>query len=81
MGIFWNLFQPQGQDRERAELTESMHQTQRALNQAYAGFNQAQHSELVESYVYEINALEHRYAYLLQKLRDVENSKETATVN
>ena len=51
---------------------ESMRSTQSALNRAYDGFNRAVDGELIESYVYEINALQHRYTYLLQQVRRLE---------
>ena len=53
---------------------ESMRATQSALNRAYDGFNRAVDGELIESYVYEINALQHRYAYLLQQVRRLEEA-------
>ncbi len=48
---------------------ESMRATRSALNRAYDGFNRADDDELIEAYVYEINALQHRYAYLLKEAR------------
>lgn len=77
MGLLWDLFSPAGE--EEAALREAVKDTQQALKQAYAGFNGAESAVLVESYIYEIKALESRYSYLQQKLRDAE--KETAAVN
>lgn len=71
MGLLWDLVSPAA-DEARRELLESMNQTQQALSRAYAGFNAATDGELVESYVYEINALEHRHSYLRQALRQME---------
>lgn len=51
---------------------ECMRSTQSALSRAYDGFNRAVDDELIESYVYEINALRHRYAYLLRQVRRLE---------
>lgn len=51
-----------------------MRSTQSALERAYDGFNRAADSDLIESYVYEINALQHRYSYLLQQVRQLENA-------
>ncbi len=59
---------------QREELPESMRSTQSALSRAYAGFNQAWDQELIESYVYEINALQHRYSYLLRQMRQLESA-------
>ena len=50
---------------EVRELEQSLQETRVLIAQAYAGFNAAADSELVESYVYEIQALQARYSYLL----------------
>ena len=55
---------------EAQELEESLRQTQRLIAQAYAGFNAAADSELVESYIYEIQALQARYSYLLRQRKE-----------
>ncbi len=49
------------------ELEESLQRTRVLIAQAYAGFNAAADGELVESYVYEIQALQARYSYLLRQ--------------
>ncbi len=54
---------------------ESMRSTRSALSRAYDGFNRAWDDELIESYVYEINALQHRYAYLLRQARRLEGAE------
>lgn len=62
----------------RAELLESMKATRCALSRAYDGFNRTGDPELIESYVYEINALQHRYSYLLQQVRGLDTPTTTA---
>ena len=54
---------------------DSMRSTQSALNRAFDGFNRAVDGDLIESYVYEINALQHRYAYLLRQVRQLEGAE------
>ncbi len=56
----------------KAELEESLEQTRVLLAQAYAGFNAAADAELVESFVYEIQALHARYSYLLRRRKELE---------
>ncbi len=51
-----------------------MRSTQGALERAYDGFNRAADGDLIESYVYEINALRHRYSYLLRQIRQLESA-------
>ena len=57
---------------ERQELLNSLSQTRTLINQAYGGFNTTSDSDLIESYVYEINALQARYNYLLRSLKALE---------
>ena len=58
---------------ERQELMNSLSQTRALINQAYGGFNTTSDSDLIESYVYEINALQARYNYLLRRFKDLES--------
>ena len=55
------------QSEEASALEESLQEVRARLAQAYAGFNFADDGELVESYVYEIQALQARYSYLLRR--------------
>ena len=57
---------------EVKELEQSLQETRVLIAQAYAGFNAAADSELVESYVYEIQALQTRYSYLLRQRKALE---------
>lgn len=60
------------QEEERRELIRSLSLTRTLINQAYSGFNTASDSDLIESYVFEINALQARYNYLLRRVKDLE---------
>ena len=62
----------QGEAERREELLASMRATRSALNRAYDGFNRTADSDLIESYVFEIQSLQHRYSYLLRQLRELE---------
>ena len=63
---------------EAVELEESLQEVRSRLAQAYAGFNFADDGELVESYVYEIQALQARYSYLLRRRKAL--SGETSSL-
>ena len=58
---------------ERQELLASLSQTRTLMNQAYLAFNTTSDSDLIESYVYEINALQARYNYLLRRFKALES--------
>ena len=61
------------QEEERRELMQSLAHTRTLINQAYGGFNNASDSDLIESYVFEINSLHARYNYLLRRVKELES--------
>jgi len=56
---------------ERRAVLESLEKTQHLLKHAHTEFNRAHAPELVEAAVYEINALQARYAYLLRRVKEL----------
>lgn len=46
------------------EPKKALEKTRQALEVAYSGFDNALEVELIDSYIYEINALQKRYHYL-----------------
>ncbi|MCI9311153.1 MAG: YaaL family protein [Lawsonibacter sp.] len=61
-------------EEERQELLRSLSRTRTLINQAYGGFNSASDSDLIESYVFEINSLQARYNYLLRRVKELEGA-------
>ena len=61
-------------ESERRELMTSLAHTRTLINQAYGSFNSASDSDLIESYVFEINALQARYNYLLRRVKELEGT-------
>ncbi len=61
-------FMPE-KEEEKEDLMESLRATKAALQRAFDGFNRATDGDLIESYVFEINALQRRYDYLLKLVR------------
>lgn len=57
---------------ERQQLLEGMADTRAGLNRAYAGFNLQSDPDLVDAYVYEINALQSRYSYLVRRIKELD---------
>ena len=60
-------------EEERRDLLQSLSHTRTLINQAYGGFNNASDSDLIESYVFEINSLHARYNYLLRRVKELES--------
>ncbi len=55
---------PIEEDFSRPSLQESIEITRHALDVAYAGFDNAIEPDLIDCYIYEINALLKKYKYL-----------------
>lgn len=70
MKIFYkqdlNTILPIESDLTSFDLKESIEKTRQALEIAYSGFNNAVDADLIDSYIYEINALQKRYAHLTE---------------
>ena len=62
------------QDEERNALLEGLSHTRALIAQAYSGFNSARDPYLIESYVFEINALQARYSYLLRRVKEMDGT-------
>lgn len=62
------------EDGEREELMRTLAHTRVLINQAYSDFNNAGDQELIESFVFEINALQSRYSYLLRRIKELEGA-------
>lgn len=59
--------------QERQELLDGLTRTKVLIDQAYACFNRESDPDLIESYVFEINALQSRYSYLLRRVRELDS--------
>jgi len=60
---------------ERRQLLDSLAQTRLLIHQAYAAFNSTVDPDLIESYVFEINALQSRYSYLLRRVKELDGTQ------
>lgn len=56
-------------------LQDAIKKTRQALDIAYAGFDNALEVDLIDSYIYEITALQKRYKHLLD-LADAQTARE-----
>ena len=64
------------EDLSRLDLKESIRKTRQALDIAYAGFDNALESDLIDSYIYEINALQKRYQHLTDLVATLPREQE-----
>ncbi|RHR11213.1 DUF2508 family protein [Pseudoflavonifractor sp. AF19-9AC] len=70
--IFFPRRSPGPREAERRELMAALAQTRGLISQAYGSFNSVSDSDLIESYVFEINSLQARYNYLLRRVKELE---------
>ena len=63
------------EQEERKALLDGLERTRTLIHQAYACFNRESDPDLIESYVFEINALQSRYSYLLKRVRELEEGE------
>lgn len=59
--VSWELVE---EDFTTTSVKKALEKTRFALDVAYAGFNDAVEPDLIDSYIYEINALQKKYKYL-----------------
>ena len=59
-------------EKERQELLRALSHTRALIQQAYGGSTPPATADLIESYVFEINALQARYNYLIRQVKALE---------
>lgn len=66
------------QELSREQLLSDLKLTKTALDDAYTNFENAVDPDLVDSYIYEVNAVQKRYHFLLKQvqLMDMQNAIE-----
>lgn len=60
-------------------LMADLQKTRCELENAYAGFDYVTDPDLIDCYIYELNAVMKRYRYLLQKAASLMPAEQTAT--
>lgn len=55
----------------KAQLMQEIESLQQALETANSNFENVCDPDLIDSYIYEINALSFRYKYLLRQVQDI----------
>ncbi len=66
------------QEISRDQLLSDLKLTKTALDDAYANFENVVDPDLVDSYIYEVNAVQKRYHFLLKQVQllDLQNAIE-----
>lgn len=56
-----------GLEIQKPSIREELLQARRALENAYSGFDNVTDPDLIDCYIYEVNAVMKRYKYLLEQ--------------
>lgn len=64
-------------NKEDNSILNNIAKTRCALETAYAGFENATDPDLIDCYIYEVNAVQKRYKYLLQEAAKMNLAAET----
>ena len=72
----FRFFKQKSQPNEDYQsLLDNLTQTKNNLDLAYQNFENATDPELIDSYIYEVNAIQMRYKFLLCRLKSYEVAK------
>ena len=62
--------------REEEILKDELLKTKLALESAYSNFESVIDPDLIDSSIYELNAVQKRYRFLLKQAKELDNKKE-----
>lgn len=68
MKLFTKKISPQYE-----ELLQEIQKAKLAMDTAYSNFENVVDSELIDSYIYELNAAQERYKYLIRQAKALDN--------
>lgn len=57
--------------KEEQALLEELKKTKIALESAYSNFENVVDPDLIDCYIYEVNAVQHRYKFLLRQVKEM----------
>ncbi|MCC8076654.1 MAG: DUF2508 family protein [Clostridiales bacterium] len=64
------------EERERAVLTNQLHETRCAIQRTYLQFNSTGDPDLIDAAVFDLKAEQARYSYLLRRLKSLDRSNQ-----
>lgn len=64
------------EERERAALTNQLHETRCAIQRTYLQFNSTGDPDLIDAAVFDLKAEQARYSYLLRRLKSLDRSTQ-----
>ena len=74
-GITIRMLQKESaKDKNYALLKDDLHQTARALRDAYNNLENVTEPDLIDCYIYQLNSVQMRYKFLLASIKELENA-------
>ena len=74
-GITIRILQKEyAKDKNYALLKDDLHQTARALRDAYSNLENVTEPDLIDCYIYQLNSVQMRYKFLLASIKELENA-------
>ena len=67
---------PEEVSETKEDLLEDLKKTRYALEVAYSGFDNVTDPDLIDCYIYQVNAILKQYKFLLEKISQKEEEKE-----
>ena len=61
-------------EQQMNSILADLDKTRRALEDAYAGFDNVTDPDLIDCYIYELNATQLRYQFLLRRFKHLEEA-------
>lgn len=61
-------------EKKRKDLLHDIKLTQAAMNTAYSNFENVVDDDLIDCYIYELQAIQKRYHFLLTLMKQLDNS-------
>ena len=58
-------------ERQKITIRDELEEARRALEIAYSGFDNVTDPDLIDCYIYEVNAIMKRYKYLLERAAEM----------
>ena len=70
--MFWKNKEKKEKNKQYSDIIHDLALTKYALDTAYSNFENVVNPDLIDCYIYEVNAVQKRYKFLLELAREME---------
>lgn len=74
--MFWKNKEKKEKNKQYSDIIHDIALTKSALDTAYSNFENVVNPDLIDCYIYEVNAVQKRYKFLLELAREMEMEAE-----